>query len=119
MSDWVRVCAVGDVAEDTVVAVEVGDTPVAVVNAGGEFHAIRDVCSHADVPLSEGDVEDCSIECWLHGSRFDLRTGKPTGLPATIPVPVYAVRVDGDDVLVSLTATPEQLTNATSQESTQ
>ena len=72
-------------------------------NAGGEFYAIRDVCSHADVPLSEGDVEGCAIECWLHGSRFDLRTGKPTGLPAITPVPVYAVKVEGDDVLVSLT----------------
>jgi 3-phenylpropionate/trans-cinnamate dioxygenase ferredoxin component len=62
--------------------------------------AIHDVCSHADVPLSDGEVDDCEIECWLHGSRFDLRTGKPTGPPATTPVPVYPVRVDGDDVLV-------------------
>jgi 3-phenylpropionate/trans-cinnamate dioxygenase ferredoxin subunit len=53
--------------------------------------------------LSEGDVEGCEIECWLHGSRFDLRTGKPSGPPATEPVPVYAVRVDGDDVLVDVT----------------
>jgi 3-phenylpropionate/trans-cinnamate dioxygenase ferredoxin subunit len=70
------------------------------------------------VPLSDGDVEDCTVECWLHGSRFDLRTGKPTGLPATVPVPVYAVRVEGDDVLVSL---DPSLTNAssTSQESSQ
>ena len=54
-------------------------------------------------PLSEGDVEDCEIECWLHGSRFDLRTGKPTGLPATEPVAVYPVTVEGDDVLVDVT----------------
>ena len=112
-----KVCAVSDVPEEGALHVDIDDTPVAIVNAGGEFYAIRDVCSHADVPLSEGDVDGCAIECWLHGSRFDLRTGKPTGLPATTPVPVYAVRVDGDDVLVSLTATPEELTNATSQES--
>jgi 3-phenylpropionate/trans-cinnamate dioxygenase ferredoxin subunit len=117
MADFVRVCSVSDVAEDTALHVDLGDTPVAVVHAGGEFFAIRDVCSHAEVPLSDGDVEGCSIECWLHGSMFDLRTGKPTGLPATTPVPVYPVRVEGDDVLVSLDSS---LLNASSssQEST-
>jgi 3-phenylpropionate/trans-cinnamate dioxygenase ferredoxin subunit len=68
----------------------------------GEVFAIRDECSHAEVPLSEGDVEDGTVECWLHGSRFDLRSGKPTGLPATEAVPVYPVRVDGDDVFVAV-----------------
>ena len=70
----------------------------------GEVFAIDDICSHANVSLSEGEVEDCQIECWLHGSRFDLRTGKPSGLPATEPVPVYPVKIEGDDVLVSVTA---------------
>ena len=65
------------------------------VRDGDEVFAIHDVCSHADVPLSEGDVEDCQIECWLHGSRFDLRTGKPVGLPATDPVPSTPSRSDG------------------------
>ena len=104
---FVRVCAVSDLDADTPLAVEVEGEPVAVIHTDGEYFAIRDVCSHADVPLSEGDVEDCSIECWLHGSRFDLRSGKPTGLPAIKPVPVYPVRVDGDDVLVSLTTNQE------------
>ena len=104
---FVRVCSVADVEDDSVIAVEVDGEPVAVVKSEGEFFAIRDECSHATVPLSEGDVEDCAIECWLHGSRFDLRSGKPTGLPATKPVPVYPVRVDGDDVLVSLTTNQE------------
>ncbi len=118
MADFVRVCSVADVPTDGALHVDLDDTPVAVVNAAGEFFAIRDVCSHADVPLSDGDVEGCSIECWLHGSSFDLRTGKPTGLPATVPVPVYPVRVEGDDVLVSLDSS---LLNASSssQESTQ
>jgi 3-phenylpropionate/trans-cinnamate dioxygenase ferredoxin subunit len=73
-----------------------GAEPIAVVRSEGQVYAIRDVCSHADVALSEGDVEGCFIECWLHGSRFDLRTGKPTSLPALAAVPVYAVRVDGN-----------------------
>jgi 3-phenylpropionate/trans-cinnamate dioxygenase ferredoxin subunit len=104
---FIRVCAVSDVEDEGVLGVQVDGEPVAVVKSEGEFFAIRDVCSHADVPLSEGDVEDCAIECWLHGSRFDLRSGKPTGLPATKPVPVYPVRVDGDDVFVSLTDNQE------------
>jgi len=54
------------------------------------------------VRLSEGDVEDCEIECWLHGSTFSLETGAPLNLPATEPVPVYPVTIDGDDVLVDV-----------------
>jgi 3-phenylpropionate/trans-cinnamate dioxygenase ferredoxin subunit len=98
-----RACGTADVAPGSALAVEVGDTDVAVVRAGDDWYAIADECSHASIPLSEGDVEGCEIECWLHGSRFDLRTGKPSGPPATDPVAVYAVRVDGDDVLVDVT----------------
>ena len=83
-------------------AVTVDDVDIAVVRSGDEVFAIRDECSHANIQLSEGDVEGCLIECWLHGSTFDLRTGKPTTLPAFQPVPVYPVRVDGDDVLVDV-----------------
>ncbi len=67
----------------------VGDLDVALARDGDEFFAIQDMCSHAAVALSEGEVEDCTVECWLHGSRFDLRTGKPTGLPATEPVATF------------------------------
>ena len=103
----VRACAVGDVAPGSVLAVEVDGTEVAIVNSEGRFYAIADECSHAAVPLSEGDVEGCTLECYLHGSQFDLRTGKPLGLPATEPVPVYRCRVLGDDVLVDLGALPD------------
>lgn len=106
-SGFVRACAVGDVAPGTALAVEVDGTEVAIVHSDGLFYAIADECSHAAVPLSEGDVEGCTLECYLHGSRFDLRTGEPTGLPATEPVPVYRVRVSGDDVLVDLGARPD------------
>jgi len=78
---------------------------VAVVRAeDGSLHAIDDTCSHAEVSLSEGEIEDCTIECWLHGSRFDLRTGAPTGLPATRPIDVYPVTVQDDVVLVDVAA---------------
>ena len=79
---------------------------VAVVRCDdGSVHAVHDECSHEAVPLSEGDIEDCTLECWLHGSRFDLRTGEPTALPAIRPIPVYPVTIDGDDVLVDVDLT--------------
>ena len=102
MSGLQRVCALADVAQDTALAVQVDDVPVAIVRTPDEVFAIRDECSHAAIPLSEGDVEGCEIECWLHGSRFDLRTGKPLGLPATEPVPVYPCRVHDDAVFVDV-----------------
>jgi 3-phenylpropionate/trans-cinnamate dioxygenase ferredoxin subunit len=104
LREFVKVCAAADIEPGSTVRAEIDDTPVAVVHGeDDQFYAIYDECSHAEVPLSEGDVEDCTIECWLHGSRFDLRSGEPTGLPATEPVPVYPVEVRDGDVYVSLT----------------
>jgi 3-phenylpropionate/trans-cinnamate dioxygenase ferredoxin component len=99
---FVRACALADVPEDGVVGVEVEGTPVAVVRAEGGLYALHDVCSHAEVALSEGDVYDHTIECWLHGSCFDVRTGVPTGPPATEPVQVYPVKTEDGDVYVAL-----------------
>lgn len=101
---FVRVAALSELEEDTPKRVDIGSTPVSVVRIeGGDVFAIYDICSHAHVSLSEGEVDGCQIECWLHGSSFDLRTGKPSGPPATLPVPVYPVKIEGDDVLVSVT----------------
>jgi nitrite reductase/ring-hydroxylating ferredoxin subunit len=99
---FTRACALSDLSDGEPLAVEIGGEPVAIVRTDGEVYAIRDVCSHAEVALSEGEVDGCTIECWLHGSRFDLRTGKPTSMPATEPVPVYPVKIEGDDVLVAI-----------------
>jgi 3-phenylpropionate/trans-cinnamate dioxygenase ferredoxin component len=99
---FVKACALADVPDEGAFAVEIEDTPVAVVRIGEEVFALRDVCSHAEVALSEGEVYDHTIECWLHGSCFDVRTGKPTNPPATQPVPTYRVKIEGDDVYVSL-----------------
>jgi 3-phenylpropionate/trans-cinnamate dioxygenase ferredoxin component len=99
----IRVCTTEDVPKASTMAAEVGGVPIAIVHAEDDnFYAVYDECSHAAVPLSEGDVDDCTIECWLHGSRFDLRTGEPTGLPATESVPVYPVEIRDGDVYVDL-----------------
>jgi len=98
----VRACSLSEVPEEGAIRVELDGKPICIARSQGEVFAISDICSHADVALSEGDVEDGTIECWLHGSRFDLRTGEPTGLPATKPVATYAVTVEGDDVLVKM-----------------
>ena len=105
---FVRACALDDLPSDGVLAVDVDGDPVAVVRTAGEVFAISDICSHADVPLSDGDVADCEIECWLHGSRFDLRTGKPTGPPASTAVPVFPVQVSDGEVLVDVSTTLNQ-----------
>ena len=84
--------------------VDVDGHRIAIVRIGDDWYAIGDECSHADWSLSEGEVweDECEIECPKHGSTFSLTTGEPQTLPATQPVRVYAVRVDGDDVLVTL-----------------
>jgi 3-phenylpropionate/trans-cinnamate dioxygenase ferredoxin subunit len=96
------VCALSDLPEEGAIGVEVDGEPVAVVRTGDEVYALRDVCSHAEVALSEGEIYGHTVECWLHGSCFDLRTGQPTGPPATEPVPTYHVKIQGDDVYVAL-----------------
>ena len=88
-----RACALDDIRPDQGLAVTLGSYEVVVVRDGDEVFALQNECSHAAVALSEGEVADCQIECWLHGSMFDLRTGKPTNLPATEPVATFPVDV--------------------------
>jgi 3-phenylpropionate/trans-cinnamate dioxygenase ferredoxin subunit len=97
-----RACSLSELQDSTPAKATVDGLDVAVVRHGDEVFAIEDECSHAAVALSEGDVEDYTLECFLHGSRFDLRTGKPTGPPATEPVPVFPVQITGDDVLIDI-----------------
>jgi 3-phenylpropionate/trans-cinnamate dioxygenase ferredoxin subunit len=100
-----RACALAEVPLDEALGVTIGRYDIAVARHEDEVFAIQDLCSHAAVPLSEGEVDDCTVECWLHGSRFDLRTGKPTGLPATEPVATFPVDVRDGDVYVDITTT--------------
>jgi len=105
-----RALSLAEVPEDEAVAVTLGAQDLAVARHGDEVFAVEDICSHAAVALSEGEVDDCTVECWLHGSRFDLRTGKPTGLPATEPVATFPTEVrpnsDGTaDIYIDITQT--------------
>lgn len=97
MSPFRPACQLAELVPDKPLRCIVEGQPYAVVLTEGETFAIYDECSHAQVPLSEGEVADCAIECWLHGSAFDLRTGTPRSLPAILPVPVFTTRVSGSD----------------------
>jgi 3-phenylpropionate/trans-cinnamate dioxygenase ferredoxin subunit len=99
-----RLCGTDEMKPGTARRFDIGDHRIAVVRIGDDFYALGDRCSHADFSLSEGEVweDEREIECPKHGSTFSLETGKPMTLPATRPVPVYKVRVDGDDVVVEL-----------------
>ncbi|MGN6251769.1 MAG: non-heme iron oxygenase ferredoxin subunit [Marmoricola sp.] len=111
-----RACALADVPTDEGLAVTLGRYEVVVCRSGpaedAEVFALQDLCSHAAVALSEGEVADCTVECFLHGSRFDLRTGKPTGLPATEPVATFPVDVRPDGVYVDTDTTLNGVTPA-------
>ncbi|MBD8869399.1 non-heme iron oxygenase ferredoxin subunit [Nocardioides donggukensis] len=100
-----RACAVSEVPADEALGVTIGPLDLAIARDGEEFYALQDLCSHAAVALSEGEVVDCQIECWLHGSHFDLRTGKPTSFPATEPVATFPVEVRGEDLYVDTATT--------------
>ena len=93
----------GRVGYGPVRAEDVDGVPVALVrDRADRVHAIHDMCSHANVPLSDGEVLDGEIECWLHGSTFALDTGKPSCLPAVEPVPVYPVKIEDGAVYVAV-----------------
>ena len=100
---FVKACPLAEIPAEGALGLEIDGEPVCLIRTGGEVFALRDACSHAEVAMSEGEVYDHTVECWLHGSCFDLRTGKPTGPPATKPVTTYQVRIEGDDVLVAVT----------------
>jgi 3-phenylpropionate/trans-cinnamate dioxygenase ferredoxin subunit len=102
---FVRVCAAVDVPEGEARRFEVRGKEIAVANLGAAgFRAVSAICSHAYSLLDEGEVDADleTIECPKHGSTFDLNTGRPRTLPATLPVDVYEVKTEGDDVLIEV-----------------
>ena len=98
------VCKFDDLAPNSSTAFVVDGKRVALVRIGDDVYAVGDTCSHADLSLSEGEVwaDEKAIECWRHGSRFDLLTGEPITLPATVPIPVFVASVVDGNVVVDV-----------------
>ena len=84
------------------VRIEKNGESICVARVGDQVFAVNDICSHSDASLSEGDITDFKIECWLHGAEFDLRTGEALTPPAVAPIKTYSVTVDGDSVTVEM-----------------
>lgn len=100
IEDWTRVASVDDFKPGVMKPVVVGDDDVLLANINGEVLAASDICTHEFVLLHDGFLEDDEVECPQHGSKFDLRSGKVRGLPATQPLPVYEVKVEGDEIYI-------------------
>ena len=104
MGRWLRICEAEAIPEGHAARVEVGELPIAIFHLGEEFHCLDDTCSHALASLSEGELHpsSCSVECPLHGSQFDLRSGEPISLPAVEAVGVHQVEVREGQIWVEL-----------------
>jgi 3-phenylpropionate/trans-cinnamate dioxygenase ferredoxin subunit len=101
-TSYVTVARLADIPQGQVKVVDVAGERVAVANVEGSLYAIEDRCSHDDGPLGEGTLRGGEIECPRHGARFEVKTGRPLCLPAVVPVKTYPVKVEGDEVKVSL-----------------
>jgi NAD(P)H-dependent nitrite reductase small subunit len=99
---WRRIVSLSQLREDEAFPAKIGDTSIALYKLNGKVYAIDDVCTHEYAQLSQGFVEDATVECPLHQATFDIATGKCLSAPATIDLNRYAVRVDGDDVFVNV-----------------
>lgn len=97
----IEVCPLAALPPGEIAVVRAGPGQIAVFNADGELYALEDRCSHQDTYLSDGWLEGCEVECPLHGATFDVRTGQPTGPPATEPVQVYPVHIRNGFICVT------------------
>jgi 3-phenylpropionate/trans-cinnamate dioxygenase ferredoxin component len=102
VSDFVRVAKVADLPDPGKLTVEVEDSLVVLCRVGGRFFCLDDVCTHDGGPLGEGQLHDHAIACPRHGAQFDIRTGRPLSMPATVPTRVHEVKVEGENVYVRL-----------------
>jgi nitrite reductase/ring-hydroxylating ferredoxin subunit len=98
MPDFVKVAKLSEVPPGRCKSVEVDGDRIAIFNVGGQVYALQDSCSHLGAPLSSGYLGRDSVSCEWHGATFDLKTGEALSAPAKEAVPVYTVRVSGDDI---------------------
>ncbi len=106
MNEWCVLGPLADLKQDAGKRYDIGEERVAVFLIGDDVYAIGDRCSHAEASLAEGELFDTEVECPRHGSSFDITTGIPHSLPATMPVPTYEVRVT-DGVMEARMKDPE------------
>lgn len=92
--NWVKVAQEVEVSSDEATQVFLGETAIALLKVSDQIYAFDDVCSHEHAYLSEGFVDGNLVECPLHGSQFEVQTGKPVGPPATQDIATYEVKVD-------------------------
>ncbi|MDQ2663682.1 MAG: non-heme iron oxygenase ferredoxin subunit [Candidatus Eremiobacteraeota bacterium] len=96
----VKIAKTADVPDGTAIRAGLAGSDILICNAGGQFYAIEDVCTHDGGELDQGVLDGCEIECPRHGARFDVRTGAALTLPAVLPVRTYPVRVEGEDIFI-------------------
>lgn len=95
----IPVCRADALAEGGAVRIQ-ADVPVAVFRTGGQLYAVDDTCTHQDASLTDGYLEGCFVECPLHASTFDLRTGRPSGPPAKVALRTHGVIVQDDIIFL-------------------
>jgi nitrite reductase/ring-hydroxylating ferredoxin subunit len=100
LENFTRVGQTDELSPGQMKLVEIGEERILLTNVDGEYHAVSEVCTHVGGPLSEGTLEGPVVECPLHGSQFDVRTGAVENPPASMPLKVYRVRVQEQDILV-------------------
>lgn len=100
MTEFIKIARVEDIPPGERLWYEFEEETVVVFNIGGIFYCIADLCTHDGGPLEDGELDGCEVECPRHGARFDVRTGKALCLPATSPVPTFAVKVEDGDIYV-------------------
>jgi 3-phenylpropionate/trans-cinnamate dioxygenase ferredoxin subunit len=101
----IKICALEDLKPGKAIRVKVGDHAIAIVRTpSGVVKALDDKCSHGEISLSEGFVDEETIECWAHGAKFELATGKPLSLPAYEPVATYEVLIENDEIYLEYDA---------------
>lgn len=102
MAEWVHIASVQDIEEGRPYLVALDDRDLTLYRIGTQVWVTDDACTHAEASLAEGHLEGCVIQCPRHGGAFDVKTGKPVRMPAVRPLTTYPVRINDNDVYVSL-----------------
>ena len=100
MEAFVKVASTNDLPSGGLMLIEIQDKRIVLTNVDGKYYALADLCTHAECPLSDGELDSGTLVCPCHGSRFDVRTGEAMTPPAIEPLTCYEVRIDGQDIMI-------------------